>query len=83
MNGGASQSMMGVFVNGNHQYYIKNGNTNAMNNMGVLLSEQNDFKNTKKYYLMAIEKGNAVAMYNMGVLLEKQKNGITILLQPI
>jgi hypothetical protein len=28
MNGGASQSMMGVFVNGNHQYYIKNGNTN-------------------------------------------------------
>jgi tetratricopeptide (TPR) repeat protein len=52
------------------KYYlmaIENGNSYAMNNLGIYYKNiEKNYEEMKKYYLMAIENGDSNAMHNLG-----------------
>ncbi|GAA2347696.1 hypothetical protein GCM10010431_84020 [Streptomyces kunmingensis] len=48
------------------------GNTDAMNNLGVLLYEQKDTGSARAWYTRAAEAGHTSAMFNLGGLLNEQ-----------
>ncbi|WP_211348222.1 tetratricopeptide repeat protein [Saccharothrix texasensis] len=49
------------------------GNTDALNNLGVLLAEQERADEAEDHFRRAIDAGNTDALNNLGVLLAEQE----------
>lgn len=59
------------------EYYQKAadmGNSDALNNLGVLYSKQGNYEKAKEYYLKAVEKGIYQGFNNLGRLYEEQED---------
>lgn len=61
-------------INAEKYYLMAFGNSNAMNNLAVMYENQNNMKDSKKYYLMSIKYNNVDAMYNLADLCVNENN---------
>ena len=57
-----------------YEVAARKGNTDAMNNLGLLYKENGEILKAKEWYEKSASKGNVKAMYNLGLLYDNERD---------